>query len=239
MEANMKPVIGISLQKDGSHDTSHSVGDTYIKALLAHGGLPLGIPYSDTANAKSYVSGVDALLFPGGGDICPLIYGEETIREVTQMNRELDYFEIELVKEAVNQHKPVFGICRGMQLINVALGGTLIQDLVSQRNTTLCHYQSHEAETEVVHRVSVEKETWTSSIFGKDGFEVNSYHHQAVKDLAPGVKEGAKASDGIIEAMESKDLRVFAVQWHPERLYEVYPLFCAFFKVIIEEAGRG
>jgi putative glutamine amidotransferase len=157
---------------------------------------------------------------------------------VTKTNRELDYFEIELAKEAVSQHKPIFGICRGMQLINVALGGTVIQDLVSQRNTTLCHSQSSEAEKEVVHRVFVEKNTWAHSIFGKDSFEVNSYHHQAVKDLAPGIKAAATASDGIIEAMESKDLRVFAVQWHPERLYEVYPLFCAFFRTVIEEASR-
>jgi putative glutamine amidotransferase len=234
----MKPKIGITLMQDGSHKRTYSVHKTYIDAVLKHGGLPVGFPNSDPANARSYVSCVDGLLFPGGGDVSPLIFGEETLRQVTQMSRELDYFEIEMVKEAVNQHKPVFGICRGIQLINVALGGTLIQDIVSQRNSSLCHYQSSDADRDVVHHVFIEKDTWAYGIFGRDKFDVNSFHHQAVKDLAPGLKVSAAASDGIIEAIESKELGVFAVQWHPERLYEVDPLFAAFFAALIAEACR-
>ena len=234
----MKPKIGITLQRVGSQERRYSVNNAYIQAVLAHGGLPLGLPHNNPENAKSYVSGVDGLLCPGGVDINPLVYGEEALRDVTVMCREMDNFEISLVKEAVSQKKPVFGICRGMQIINVALGGTLIQDLVSQLNSKLCHYQDDKSDRELVHRVSVEKNTWTHKIFGQDNFEVNSYHHQAVKDLGSGLKAAAKATDGVVEALESEEAHVYAVQWHPERLYEVHPLHSKFFSALID-AARG
>ena len=197
----------------------------------------MGLPHSESINAKSYVSGIDGFLCPGGGDINPFVFGEETSRGVNSMCREMDDFEIELVKEAVSQHKPVYGICRGIQLINVALGGTLIQDLVSQWNSSLCHYQDGDSDREeVVHRVFTEKNTWTYKIFGAENFEVNSYHHQAVKDLGRGLKASAKASDGIIEAVESEDGLVYAVQWHPERIYRRYPMFSKFFSTLIDKA---
>ena len=231
----MKPKIGITLQCNSSSEPKFSIYKEYIEAILEQGALPVGLPHSDPLNAKSYVSGVEGILCPGGIDVNPLVYGEEADRHVTMMCREMDYFEIELVKEAIHQKKPVFGICRGIQLINAALGGTLIQDLGSQRNSSLCHYQDHRAERELVHRVFAEKNSWTHKIFGLENFEVNSYHHQAVKDLAPGLKASAKASDGLVEAIESEDGLVYAVQWHPERVYKAYPIFAKFFKALIDK----
>ena len=234
----MKPKIGITLHRTGGA-AKFTVNDAYIQAIFVQGGMPVGIPHCDPGNAKDYISGVDGLLIPGGGDVIPMIFGEETLQSVNGMSRELDYFEIEMVKEAVFQHKPVFGICRGIQLINVALGGTVVQDIVSQLNTKLCHYQDGDTDKDVqVHRVAAEKNSWTHKIFGAENFEVNSYHHQAVKDLGKGLKATAKASDGVIEAMESEDGLVYGVQWHPERLYVAHPMFASFFKTLIDKARK-
>lgn len=227
----MKPRIGVTVHCVGDDSKIYSVRNSVVGAVADHGGIPVGLfQTKDSDSIRAAVNLVDGLLIPGGIDVSPISYGEEAVKEVTYICRELDIFETELIKEAVKQKKPVFGICRGMQIINVALGGTLIQDISDK--TALCHCQDKGISTETIHKVYTESGSMMRRFFG-DEIPVNSYHHQAIKATAENLKATAKASDGIIEALESPDGLICAVQWHPERLYQSSPVFSAFFKALI------
>ena len=182
---------------------------------------------------------IDGLLIPGGEDVNPLVYGEEPVMQVKYVNRTKDLFEIALVKEMMAQGKPVFGICRGHQVINVALGGTLVQDIPTQTDSKISHLQAMEIRSELTHSAKVEPGSILHKIFGRDTIQVNTYHHQSVKTPAPGMKVTAWAPDGMIEAMESEDGNVFSVQWHPECLYERYPEFAGLFRELMERAVKA
>ena len=235
----MIPKIGMVMRRS-QNASAFNIGDDYVHALIKQGGLPLAIPHCKPDFAKEFISGLDGLLIPGGGDIVSLLFGEETLQGVGGMSRDLDLFEFEMVKEAVAQKKPVYGICRGIQLINVALGGTIFQDIPSQLNTKLLHSQGggNSDKDVTVHKVAAVKDSWTHKIFGSESFEVNSFHHQSVKDLGKGLKVTGTASDGVIEAIESDDGLVYGVQWHPERLYAALPMFEGFFKTLVDKARK-
>ena len=212
------PRIGISSnRKDGLS----CIADTYVQSVLKAGGAPVLIPViTDMEALTAIVSGLDGLLMSGGGDINPLYVGEEPVPQLQDVDTFRDEFDLILLRLATNRQLPVMGICRGHQLINVAFGGSVYQDIHSQHEARLIKHSQTMPREQVSHSVRI---TDTSSrlfdILKKEpDIFVNSFHHQAVKDIAPEFKETAVAPDDINEAMEHPEKEIFSVQWHPEAM---------------------
>ncbi|EOL44449.1 gamma-glutamyl-gamma-aminobutyrate hydrolase family protein [Enterococcus caccae] len=194
----------------------------FVTAIQKAGGLPIVLPISDEQAAAAYISKIDKLLLAGGQDISPDFFGEEPHPKLEETNRNRDLFELALINEAIKQNKPIFSVCRGMQLINVALGGTLYQDLSLYPDWTVKHGQQPTQPQFATHGIKIEKDSALYQVFG-ESYRVNSYHHQAINTLAPSLKITARSSDGIVEAVESIDpnQRLIGVQWHPELRFDV------------------
>ena len=172
------------------------------------------------SRASQVLSLLDGLLLAGGDDIDPAYYDEKTLPECGLITPIRDIWEMPLCQEALHRHLPLLGICRGFQVLNVALGGSLVQDLPSQRpDSPICHQQTQPPEV-ATHPVRVDAQSRFARIIGAESLMTNSHHHQAVKQLAPGLMATAWAQDGIIEGVEKIDEPFcVAVQWHPERLW--------------------
>lgn len=192
--------------------------DAYLQAIASAGAEPVVIvPLAigpDPAEAMRILGGVDGLLVPGGWDIAPEEYGGEPVSEVVQVDHALDKTELALVRGAASSGTPVLGICRGQQLINVALGGSLLQHIDGHD----AHGQPHHT---LAHAVEVEEDSELGRVAPRT-LMVNSLHHQAIKDLAPQLRATARSPDGIIEAVETADRNIVAVQAHPEELVEYH-----------------
>lgn len=199
----------------------HSQRVTYAQAIWAAGGEAILLPCNpDKSNCKQIIEMLDGLLAPGGHDIDPQLYGEQKIAECGTVTRYEDEYDMELIKEAVAQKKPVLAICRGMQAVNAVYGGTLYQDIPTQYSEEIVHTRIHPDE-ENFHTVMIEKDSCLAKVLGEtEDVIVNTSHHQAVKDVAEGFKVTAKAPDGTIEAIENEDASVICVQWHPERMQD-------------------
>jgi putative glutamine amidotransferase len=236
----MQPKIGIIIfPPPRSEQKIFSVPSDYISGILDAGGIPIGIPVSqDVSRCASYIDMIDGLLVPGGEDVSPRLYGEDPIQQVNYSNYDKDIFEYQLIQLAVEKKIPIFGICRGHQIINTALGGTLIQDIPSQTDSKVCHVQANELRSELTHSVRCQKGSLLGELLGET-IHVNSFHHQAVKDIAPGLRAAAWASDGIVEGMESEDGNIWTVQWHPENLYRRYPIFKKLFVHLVEKGEKN
>jgi putative glutamine amidotransferase len=226
------PLIGIS----GTHATGGGtqVNSTYIESVLRAGGVPIVLPINDNPEVlKKMVSSIDALIMTGGEDIDPLKYfNEEPIPGQGEINPERDAFDIALIKLAIERGIPLLGICRGHQLINVACGGTLYQDIPSQlRSSNLVKHRQQAPSWYGTHTVQLNPNSVFAKILGKTTIVTNSFHHQAVKDVAPGFVVTGEAKDGVVETMEMKgNPRVFSVQFHPEvptsrGLDDFFPIF--------------
>ena len=205
-------VVGIA---DMCSETNRvSVKTTYVDAVAAAGNMPLVLPaQTNRAAVAQTLASVDMLLLCGGEDVEPCRYGTEPSPLLGEVNRRRDAWEFLLLDEAVKRRLPVFGICRGCQLINVYFGGTLWQDLPSERPGEVAHRD------EDGHAIRIVAGSRLADCLGTDGLKVNSSHHQAVKDLAPGFKATAFAPDGVVEAIESETLPIAGVQFHPEKSY--------------------
>lgn len=206
--ANKKPVIGITLRYEKEHSIA-TLKEPYIHILEKTGAIPIPLPEVESQeNIDAIVSLCDGILFSGGGDLDPKYYGEEAEPELGSLEPERDVYEFKLWEAAKRQNKPVLGICRGCQFINVALGGTLYQHIP-------CHKGG------VSHMVAVYKGNELHDVLG-DVFTSNSFHHQAIKRPADGVRIIARAADGIIEAFDVPDAGRFimGVQWHPEKTFK-------------------
>lgn len=221
----MQPLIGISCFETSDKDWKpkiHGVRTSYINAILAAGGLPLLIPLiSDQKILRSIYERVDAVFIPGGSDVDPELYGEKPHPKLGQISRLRDDVEKALITWAHQDKKPAFGVCRGIQIMNVALGGSLYQDLPEQNPSPLEHSLSDQpsAWTDTPHKLSIKPGSLLNTLLGTEVLAVNSLHHQAVKSLAPGLEAVATSEDGIIEGVESKTHPFFlAVQCHPETL---------------------
>lgn len=192
----------------------------YIRSAEGAGLLPVAVPpLSDPAWAAEIVGASSGVLLTGGEDVDPSLYGEAPHKTVTGTNALRDATELALLAAAREQRRPVLAICRGLQLLNVAMGGTLVQDLPSQRPSDIRHDQPHDR-TSRTHDVAIVAQSRLATATGTTAMAVNSYHHQAVGRLAPGLIVTATAPDGVIEGAEvdDPDWWVVAVQWHPEDL---------------------
>ncbi len=215
----MKRLVGMTcgrIFKDGAAHRDY-VNVTYSRALAAAGALAVLLPVGDPADASGYLDRVDGLLLPGGIDVEPHRYGQEPHPNLGEVDGGQDAFEIAVAREAWRRRMPIFAICRGIQLLNVALGGTLIQDLPAQAPSATAHGQTA-ARPEATHDIQVEE---GSVLYGWAGgrMSVNSFHHQAIDAPAPGLRVVARSADGVIEAVESESHpRMLAMQCHPEEL---------------------
>ncbi|MDO5570124.1 MAG: membrane dipeptidase [Bacteroidales bacterium] len=217
---NRLPLIGVSanLLDNGIS----SVNNDYTNSIILAGGIPVVIPVQHDINCLlSIVENLDGLLLTGGGDIHPFYLNEDPIKNLGGVNAERDSFDWMLLKVANDRQIPIFGICRGHQLINAFFGGTLYQDIYSQIDGEVINHSQSCENFVPSHYVNVDKTTQLGKIFKEEKIGVNSFHHQAVKKIAPGFRGVAFSSDGINEAMESlpeTGKSIFSVQWHPERM---------------------
>lgn len=206
---------------------------TYIRAIVAAGGLPVLIPLElKEDDLAGIFERVDGVLIPGGGDIRPSLYGgDDTFPTLYGIDDRRDFAEFWLVQQAVEQEKPLFCICRGHQVFNVALGGTLWEDIASQTQTTVKHDNFKSAPGDyLAHEVRLMPNSHLSATFAEECIPVNSLHHQGIKKLAPALTATAYAPDGLIEGVEMSDHRfAVGVQWHPEKIvYSEAPMLGLF-----------
>lgn len=216
------PVVAVSATSDTRLGGAHRVrlNSTYVIALESAGLVPIVIPpLASPDHARSILERVDGVLLTGGEDVDPALYGQEQSRKCGAPNRARDETEIALALGARELGLPLLAICRGPQLLNVAFGGTLIQDIPSELPNTLNHNADDDRAARV-HPVSIEPDTITARAIGATDVSVNSLHHQSVKDVAPGFRVTATSPDGIVEAIEwdGDDWWALAVQWHPEEM---------------------
>ncbi len=222
-----KPLIGIA----GSHAYTSTwsppqVGArrSYIDAIIAAGGVPLLLPPVDASNhdlLDAYYDHIDGLLLPGGGDIDPVLYGAEKHPKTDNIDDLRDYSELYLARKATANGKPILGICRGLQVLNVALGGTLIQDLPDEVGGPLVHNESALKEDwlHMAHPLTLSPDSSLADMLGTTTIAVNSLHHQALGEVGQGLRAVAWSEDGVIEAVEGTGPNfIVAVQCHPETL---------------------
>ena len=232
-----KPLIGVTPLWDATLKSVWMLPD-YLDGIRAAGGIPVVLPLvAGEADIERLAGTFDGFLFTGGNDVSPTVYGEEDRTGLIVPCPERDSLELSLFKAALNAGKPIFGICRGIQFINAALGGTLWQDLPSEHPSDIIHRQEKPYDNPV-HQVRLEGSL--KGLLGKDSLMVNSHHHQAVRDLAPGLTPTAFAPDGIVEAAEmvSPSRFILAVQWHPEFLFRKDPDNLLIFKHFISRCRR-
>ena len=209
-----KPLIGISL---GWSETKNSVNNTYVNSVLMNGGVPYLIPVTDNVEVlRQIVAQLDGIIFTGGEDFAPAYFGEEEHEHLGEVNVTRDTYDLTLFKLASDRNIPTLGICRGLQLINVGMGGTLYQDLPSEKPSDINHRQS-EAGTVATHSVSVVEGSLMHQILGQKEVQVNTFHHQAIEKLAPGLKIVGWANDSVPEMIEAYPYRqIIGTQFHPE-----------------------
>lgn len=219
-----KPIIALisSLLPDDDPLFSGSfrsyVNDDYIQSVVQCGGIPMIIPFqASKENIVSLLQLCDGVILPGGVDIDPLLYHEVPINELGMTMREIDDFYMEVIAYADQMHKPVLGICKGHQALNVAFKGTLYQDLKTQKKDSIKHFQNA-YRYQPTHHITIKENNLLYRCF-QDHLLVNSFHHQAIKDVADVFEVIAVADDGVIEAIEKTEgTYMLGVQWHPEMM---------------------
>ena len=205
------PLIGITCSRSESGATILS--SSYTEAVAKAGGVPVVIPTVGTREeADAVLAGLDGVAFSGGEDVNPAWYGEVILNETVYMDPVRNVSDSLLARAALASGKPVLGICRGEQLLNVMLGGSLYQDIPTQLPGNVGHGGG------AVHKIGAEQGSVLARLFGTDSLEVNSFHHQAVKDPAPGIRVTARSADGVVEAYEAE--HILAVQFHPEKMIQ-------------------
>jgi putative glutamine amidotransferase len=240
----VRPIIGITCDLDlgigrearTPGRRAHVLYDDYVHAVLAAGGLPVLLPAGQNAESRAaYAQLLHGLLIPGSpADVDPAYYGEEPHARLGPMNPLRTDFEIQLVRLALTRQLPVFGICGGSQVLNVALAGSLYQDIPSQ----VAKAYKHSGSPERAHTVDIVPGTRLAAILDAQEMRVNSLHHQAVRAAGQGLLVSASARDGIIEAVEiSSRPFVIGVQWHPERLVAEDEASQRLFAAFVQEAA--
>ena len=239
VNAQRRPVIGISdTHKDG---TNAAVPRSYVNAVLLNGGIPVVVPLMNDDNELiELLNSLDGVIFTGGEDFDPAYYNERPIPQMGTVNAPRDRFDIKLLNLAAERGVPILGICRGVQLINIAFGGSLYQDLPAQYHDTSIRHRQRQSNTEASHAVIVEDNTVFADIVKDRMLMVNSSHHQAVKDVARGFRVAGKSPDKVVEVIEKIDADnwILGVQFHPELLVTHDLAMRRIFQRFIEEAGE-
>jgi len=234
------PIIGIPASISTGREVAGErffVSENYIAAIVSAGGVPVILPPAvDFGGIMQQMRMVHGLLLIGGYDVDPALYGQEPLPGLGPVFPDRDAYEIAVACAAAHQGKPLLGICRGIQVVNVAFGGKLYQDLSQFPGPILQHYQKGHRSAPG-HNVELRKETLLRRIFGQETVRTNSYHHQVIMDVAPGFVINGRTSDGIIEGIENKAATILGVQWHPEMLQKNDPLMRRLFSWLIDSAG--
>jgi putative glutamine amidotransferase len=233
----MKPRIGVT-SAPSVHDQRRveHLDRAYTDAVVGAGALPFVLPVLDPAEAVEVLSGLDGLLLTGGGDVAASCYGKDPAPEAYGVDAGRDAWELAVVAAARAAGLPILGLCRGLQVLNVAAGGTLIQHLPVGTDDS---HKQYERDWETVHTVEVDPDSLLARITGQRTFGVNTLHHQAVADVGAGLRPVAWAPDGVIEAVESvDDDALLGVQWHPELITNHPPHGRLFAWLVQAAAGR-
>lgn len=232
----MRPTIGITCSHDYKTDRTF-LPQAYAQAVEQAGGMPILLSQVVAADGLGQlVHMLDGILFSGGVDVDPVHFGEEPLPALGEVAPERDRFELELVRQALDADLAVLAICRGIQVLNIAAGGTIYQDLRTQVSNTLKHSQDA-PRWHATHKVTIKGGTILARALQAREVRVNSFHHQAVSRVAPGFRLSATAPDGVIEAIESENHKyVVGVQWHPEGMWEKDPQMLKLFKSFIQAA---
>lgn len=237
------PLIGLSTERLMIHDPIVSVGtkEAYVRAVLKAGGIPLLIPVGlSLTHLRELFQSLDGILLVGGGDLDPALFNGEPHPRIYDIDSARDEMEIELVHMAARQQKPLLGICRGAQVINVALGGSLYTDIADQLKGALKHdyFPDYPRDT-LAHKVKIMDQTRLEKIIGEDEIQVNSLHHQGLARIGEELRVSAWSPDGLAEAVELLGHRfLMGVQWHPEWLTQ-YPHHFALFEAFIQAAAEN
>ncbi|MFO7741687.1 MAG: gamma-glutamyl-gamma-aminobutyrate hydrolase family protein [Anaerolineae bacterium] len=237
------PIIGITGYADQSARPPNvpvfAIARTYVEAVSLAGGTPLIVPpYLEGDPLRAAFDGIDGLILSGGGDIHPSFFADSDRGLLWRVDERRDRGELSLARWALDERRPVLGICRGIQALNVASGGTLIQDIPTQMSSTLSHSSiAGRPLPTVAHTVEVQSGSHLSDLLGAGEVDVNSAHHQAVKELGDPLVVVARAPDGVIEALEAPGHPFcIGVQWHPEVMIESAPIMRRLFEGLIEAA---
>lgn len=238
----MKPYIGITCGMFRDRDWCPPIighRQTYVDSVIAAGGAPFQIPLVEDEDVlRALYDRLDGMLLSGGGDMSPLCYGEEPLPQVSGVDLLRDRMELTLTRWALDDGKPLLGLCRGLQVINVARGGTLYQDIPAQLGSELVHDSSFTRQdwTYMAHEIQLAPDSKLAQVFGTQVLDINSLHHQSIKQVAAGLRPVGWAPDGVIEAIEGEDDPfVAAVQCHPEALQSAAdPRWRALFRQFVE-----
>lgn len=231
------PVIGITLGPDSNDPRAYRLREDYVRSVERAGGIPLVLAPSPPEAAPALLARLDGLMLSGGSDIDPSLYGAAPHPKVTRVIRARDEFELALAREALERDRPLLAICRGQQVLNVATGGTLVQDIPSEVAGGVDHDPDVER-WETAHVVEVLQGTRLRAILGRGEVAVNSFHHQSVAALGQGLVLSARSPlDGVVEGIEAPGRRfVLGVQWHPEGFWRDEVGFHALFAALTEAA---
>lgn len=242
----MKPLIGISPTPsektfDHGHFRRYALANTYTAAVIAAGGIPVILP-AHPQMIDDVLDSLDGIIFSGGGDIDAKRLGEEKHPEADGFDEERDEFELGAIPKVVERDMPLLGICRGIQTINVALGGSIYQDIPDQIPGAIQHRQHKDGKMrdDRWHDVTIKDgDNLLRQIHGLPTMTVNSFHHQSIREIAPGMEVIATAEDGEVEAAWLPDMTFgLAVQWHPEMLAAEYPDQAAIFTAFVDAAAK-
>ena len=245
---NKEPIIGIIGMRwpdniEGEMFIMDKTQVHYIDSVQMSGGIPITLPvleHFDTNIIRSQINLVDGILIQGGVDVTPSLYGEEPVPELDITSKQTDEYILEIIKYAIDRKIPILGICKGMQLINVSFGGSLYQDLKYAGLDSKSHRQSEDSITKPFHSINIEKNSLLNKILpNHEQIMVNSFHHQAVKELGKGLAIDAKADDGIIECIhyDDKSQWILGLQFHPEQLCRSNDEFRAIFSEFVKQAN--
>jgi putative glutamine amidotransferase len=232
----VQPVIGITCGEAAGTEKLY-LNLPYIRALTAAGGLPVLLP-GIAGREVDYLYLINGLLLSGGGDVDPFLFGEEPLPLVGEISPDRDRFEIELARLAMEEGIPVLGICRGIQVLNIAAGGTVSQDISLVSRASLKHVQQA-PRAYGTHGLRLLPGSLLAGALGEGDVRVNSFHHQSLARLGAGLRPTAYAPDGIVEGIEYEKSWALGVQFHPEEMWEQDRRFLNIFKALVDASNAG